>query len=277
MLQKLLRNRFVKVGLIMIGLAVGLVGLKVYEHRLYDRADLSSGHTNIIEPQKADSLLNLATQTRRAIGSEKETLSGAEAAETGLPPDNYYGDPLYRIPGIAYETVYTSAGTRDSVPVLPPEKYDRLNEAFDTYQAKHGKSLSNAEAAEIEIDILTGDMSLLDAAKYIKVVRGEPYLKYAREFAECALSENPNDFKTLLVWTELQSTGTQKKVDGYYKLLETNPNSVRVLVGLATNLDETHRDEKIRLLEKAMEFLGDDIHQGAAVRELLETVRNQNI
>jgi hypothetical protein len=271
MLRKLFRNRFISVGLFVL---VGLAAFNSCKHYPYDKADIGSGHDSIIEPQKANRLSDSAVQSFYGIGAERKALSGAEAAETGLPPDNYYGDPFYWIPGIAYETVHTSAGTRDSVPVLPPEKYDRLNEAFDAYQAKYGKSLSNAEAAKVEIDILTEGMSVLDAAKYIKVVRGEPYLEYAREFAECALSENTNDFETLLIWTELQSAGTPEKIEGYYNLLKIAPNSARVLVGLATNLDETHIDEKIRLLEKAVEFLGDDTDQGPAVRELLKTTKD---
>ena len=276
MLQKLLRNRFAKIGLIGVGLVVGgLTVLKIYEYHQQDGPDISRNYDYDIQPQKTDRLADKAiARSYDRSGIEVVAFSEGNVTETEPIPDNYYGDLFYWIAGMTYETVYTSHGERSSIPVLSPEKYDEVSAAFDAYREKHDKSLSDTEAAEIEVEILTEGMSALDAAKYIKVAReGALYLKYAREFAECALSDNPDDFQTLLVWTELQPAGTEEKVKGYKRLLEMNPNFVRALVGLATNLDQTYQDKKVRLLEKAVTLLNHDVHQRSAVRELLKTVK----
>lgn len=182
------------------------------------------------------------------------------------PPVDYHGDPLYWISGVEYELVCGSNGEIDSYPIIPDEKSEQISEAFTRYRAKQGKRVSNEQAAEIEVKVLTEGMSALDAAKYIKVTFGGPlYLNYAREFADRALNENPDDFNVRLIWTELQPTRSEKKIKAYRKLMKIEPNHARVLFGLAMNVSDVK--ESIGYLEKA-KAINDEVYQRQVLTEL---------
>lgn len=111
---------------------------------------------------------------------------------------------------------------------------------------------------EERIENLTAGMDALTAARFLyKLNRGRVgrYAPYIRELTAQALTENPNDFDTILLWTRLQprksyAHNPEQEV-GYRKLLEIDPNSVSALVGLADAIYWVQPEEAIEHLEKA--------------------------
>ena len=99
-----------------------------------------------------------------------------------------------------------------------------------------------------EVDILVEGLDALSAAKFLKTLGG--YAAYAREYADKALAENPDDFETLLVWTKLRVDDEEREY-GYRRLLEMAPNSITVLTGLGCLLANDAPEEAIEHLEKA--------------------------
>ena len=109
---------------------------------------------------------------------------------------------------------------------------------------------------EERIEALTAGMDAFTAAKYLYDnhygANTEPYI---RRFAAQALSENPNDFDTLLLYTNLlpykRNAHNPEREAGFRKLLEINPNSLSALVGLAETIYWFQPEEAIEHLEKA--------------------------
>ena len=98
------------------------------------------------------------------------------------------------------------------------------------------------------MDILAEGLDTLSAAKFLKALGG--YNKYAREYADKALAENPDDFEALLVWTQLRVDDEEREY-GYRRLLEMDPNSITALTGLGYLLANDAPEEAIEHLEKA--------------------------
>ncbi len=109
---------------------------------------------------------------------------------------------------------------------------------------------------EERIEALTAGMDAFTAAKYLYDnhygANTEPYI---RRFAAQALSENPNDFDTLLLWVRLQPSKSYahnpEREAGFRKLLEIDPNSLSALVGLGAAIYWVQPEEAISYLEKA--------------------------
>ena len=178
------------------------------------------------------------------------TIYSALIPKGASPPDEYHGDILYWIPGMEYETIVNVDGTRESKIVLPDhkEKNDRVHKALGKLKVEYaaqGKSASDEEARQISIEIWTDGFSALNAAKFLGAGGGALDGKYAIEFAQKALDENPNDFHTLYLWSILHDFNggpfynrelEDKAESGYRRLLEMNPNSVPVLHSLGYHL-----------------------------------------
>ena len=114
------------------------------------------------------------------------------------PPDDYHGDPLYRIEGMQYETLITTSNEGYiSSPVIPPEKLNRIYDVYDLPYREETKHLTREQLHQLAVEILVEGLSALDPAKFL-VAYGF-YEKYAGEYAQQALAENPNDFNTLYV------------------------------------------------------------------------------
>ena len=190
--------------------------------------------------------------------------------ETGEPPsDKYYGDPLFWIPGMAYETFYSAPDEPYSKPILftTAERTRRIDARYGELLSVQSEKLTPVEDATLyhqaTVDILTEGMSALDAAKVLAMKLG---YNEARPFAQVALDTNPDDFHTLLLWTTLQfdpvpesyleeKAWRERAVAGYRRLLEMNPNSARVTHDLGRILSRADEfEESVHLLKKAAQL-----------------------
>lgn len=138
-------------------------------------------------------------------------------------------------------------------PEIPAEKRQRISELYDRHSPDRDNVNRNADWATAgppreEVDILAEGLDPLSAAKFLKALGG--YGKYASEYADKALAENPDDFETLLVWTKLRFDDEEREY-GYRRLLEMDPNSITVLTGLGSLLANDAPEEAIEHLEKA--------------------------
>lgn len=250
-----------------VGMTVPTLGLILSSCAGYfplrsQRADLQNATKTPLHVESEPKVVLTSTSIPSTVPDPREKA----VLNKSNPPVDYHGDPLYWISGVEYEIVCGSNGEIASYPIIPDEKSEQISEAFTRYRAKQGKRVSNEQAAEIEVKVLTEGMSALDAAKYIKVTfSGPPYLNYAREFADCALNENPDDFDVRLIWTELQPTRSEKKIEAYRKLMRIEPNHARVLFGLAMNVSDVK--ESIGYLEKA-KAINDEVYQRQVLTEL---------
>lgn len=141
------------------------------------------------------------------------------------------------------------------IPEISEEKRKRISALYagyignDSYIRNRDPSWAKDGPPQEEIDILVEGLDNLSAAKYLKAL---VYNDYAREYAEKALAENPNDFETLFIWTRLRPPNEDAdRIAGYRKLLEMDPNFVPALVGLGSKLKEDSPEEAIELLLKA--------------------------
>ena len=170
-------------------------------------------------------------------------------------PDDYKGNPYLYIPNIEYETHIRSHLGEISAPLLSPHIQQKLDEMYiwaedDKMMTKEGPT-TKEEYTRMRLDIIAEGFSDLDMAKYLILV-GYPDDKYVKEYAQKALNANPNDYQTLYVWTQAQ-TEQAKRVIGYRKLFEQNPNSSEILFFLGTHLawEGKTRGEA----EKAIDYL----------------------
>ena len=136
------------------------------------------------------------------------------------------------------------------IPEISEEKRKRISALYYGYSWDRDPSWAKDGPPQEEIDILVEGLDNLSAAKYLKTLGG--YNDYAREYAEKALAENPDDFETLFIWTRLQERSEDDKREaGYRRLLEMDPNFVPALVGLGSMLKKDSPEEAIELLQKA--------------------------
>ena len=138
-------------------------------------------------------------------------------------------------------------------PEIPAEKRQRISELYDRHSPDRNNVNRDADWATAgppreEVDILAEGLDNLSAAKFLKALGGHG--KYASEYADKALAENPDDFETLLVWTKLRFDDEEREY-GYRRLLEMDPNSITVLTGLGSLLANDAPEEAIEHLEKA--------------------------
>lgn len=203
----------------------------------------------------------------------------AGITETGEPPpDDYYGDPLYWIPGMAYETLHNPSYGSFSDPVWPPSEEigsriaAREEELFKAYDGEIEDSpVKSRVFRQAELEVISESMSPLHAAKYLGAIGSSLYADKARELAQVALDANPDDFHTLLLWTTLQyepddEASRKRAVAGYRRLLEMKPNSARVRYDLGNLLSDYQEfEESIRLLETSAQ-LDPRFSEGAFLR-----------
>lgn len=156
-----------------------------------------------------------------------------------------------RKPSVATRSRYAPQGL--GPPEIPAEKRQRISELYDRHSPDRDNVNRDADWATTgppreEVDILVEGLDTLSAAKFLKALGG--YGKYASEYADKALAENPDDFETLLVWTKLRFDDEEREY-GYRRLLEMDPNSITVLTGLGSLLANDAPEEAIEHLEKA--------------------------
>ena len=149
----------------------------------------------------------------------------------------------------------TAPSTNYSAPEISAEKRQRISELYDRHSPDRDNVNRDADWATTgppreEVNILADGLDALRAAKFLKALGG--YAAYAREYADKALAANPDDFETLLVWTQFRNSDEQtEEIAGYRRLLEMNPNSIPALVGLGRRLARNAPEEAIEVLERA--------------------------
>ena len=149
----------------------------------------------------------------------------------------------------------TATRAHYSPPEISAEKRQRISELYDRHSpdrdnVNRDAAWATAGPPREEVDILVEGLDALRAAKFLKALGG--YSPYAREYADKALAENPDDFETLLVWTQFRNSDEQtEEIAGYRRLLEMNPNSIPALVGLGRRLARNEPEEAIEVLERA--------------------------
>ena len=195
------------------------------------------------------------------------TTPTAGSTETGeVPPDDYYGDPLYWIPGIDYETVGSTGGLPSSVPILPPEKQRRLEALRGVYWGPDGKPLTADQRARMELEVVAEGMAAVDVAKLIVEIGWWPNrYEYAREFLQQAIEEDLDNFEAHLLAVELHDGSLEEMEAEYRRLLEQRPNSLPVLVNLGAIVKD--HAEAIGYFEKAVQLSPTYLH-GYALAQL---------
>ena len=129
-------------------------------------------------------------------------------------------------------------------PHLPEEKLQRIREMKSelSRQWRSGEIESEEYSRlymERRLEILTEGMSALGATKYLKA-RSDT--GGASLFAEKALAENPDDFETLLLYSQLQHDKAKREA-GFRRLVQLYPTSHEALKGLAIRLEGSGRPE----------------------------------
>lgn len=191
-------------------------------------------------------------------------------------PDYYKGDPYFYIPSIEYE-IHTSTADGDvSYPLLSlqiQQKLDNLGvwSASGQIMTEAGP-ITQEQRTRMEYDIIAEGFSDLEMAQFI-ILTGlsDTSVKYAAEYAQKALDENPNDYETLYVWTRVQMDPA-KSEQGYRRLVDMNPNSAYLLLMLGRNLvswenPQTDTKEGITYLKRSA-ALAPDLKNGLALRVL---------
>ena len=251
-------------------LAVFLFCVGIY---LYTRWENARFEVQLVQPKPASSppLETSATPPHTAGGhwhgdewhAEPHETPGAQKASpgTGLetatpyitaktPPDDYHGDPLYWIEGMQYETVGLSSGGVGSIPVLPPEKLARYNDASSTW-GDNGERLTPEERQRRMIEVLAEGLSHLDTAKLLaegSYISG--HLSHAREYAQRAIAVDPSNFEAYLVRADLLPPAELEAE--YRRLVEWKPNSVIALLNLGATVKDDR--EAIRYLERSAQL-----------------------
>ncbi len=152
-----------------------------------------------------------------------------------------------------YKTVGTP-GQEHTLPILPNQSpSSRYRKLIRELTEERGEELSAKEQEYIANKIAFGDLPPLDAAKCMLANAGGGDL-YLQEVAQQALDENPNDFHTLLIWTDAQPYDSENREKGYRQLLQMRPNAAYVLLMLGECMKFKNRQESIELYKKAAQY-----------------------
>ncbi len=162
------------------------------------------------------------------------------------PPFAYYGNPIYWIPSLQYETKGPPGG-EETYPTLPNKMDELYIQEYRKLSKESGESLTLEQLYTIQ-KMKTKDLSLTEAAMYWI------HSSTAKRLAQDALDENPNDYHTLLIWSEAQGIDHQNKEKGYRQLLQMRPNAAYVLYRLGQILKFKNKKESIQLLKKAVQY-----------------------
>ena len=193
------------------------------------------------------------------------------------PPNEFYSDSLYWVPGWDIRSESYADGHGDSY-LIPPERYPggyeerraRVKEQRKAREKELGRTLTDNEERRISAYIYTEGLSNLHAAKFLANGRSP----YAVEFAQKAHEENPDDFHTLFLLAHLQGIHeNQEKYEplaaaNFRRILERYPNVARIHYEYARTgayRDIVPRMERIAHLEKSLEldpilFYGDTLN-----------------
>ena len=178
------------------------------------------------------------------------------------PPFEYYGNLVYWVPHMEYHNPLASDHTLPIIQDKYPTSYYR--QVKRELAEKRGEALSAEEEGYIADKLYFGHLPPLDAAKCM-LANGGSGSPYLLEIVQQALDENPNDFHTLLIWTEAQLQKSENREKGYRRLLQMRPNSAYVLFQLGRCIWFKNSPESIQLFKKAVQF-APNIRLGARAR-----------
>ncbi len=139
---------------------------------------------------------------------------------------------------------------------LPQEKLDRIAQETDTSKIPDWDISGYApdtwldEMLQKRVNILTEDMDTISAFKLLKVLPDRRYKKYAREFAQRAIDENP-DFLEGRLYLVHKGPDLARSAAEYRDILRDFPESKGALTGLGNSLAMDHPVEAIYHLKRA--------------------------
>ena len=169
------------------------------------------------------------------------------------PPFNFYNNPVYWIPHLEYMTAPHGIGYKSS-PIIPDYDVNVFNKKIEELEKERGAPVSRDEQSYIMHKMRFGNLRPLNAAKVMKSRGIGSHNRYLLEVAQQALDANPNDFHTLLIWSEMQPYQSKSSERGYRQLLEMRPNSAYVLLRLGLTIRFENRQESIQLFKKAVQY-----------------------
>ena len=185
------------------------------------------------------------------------------------PPFEYYGNLVYWVPHMEYHNPLASDHT---LPIIQ-DKYptSHYRQVMQDLAEERGEALSAEEEEYIADKLYFGHLPPLDAAKCM-LANGGSGSPYLLKIVQQALDENPNDFHTLLIWTEAQLQKSENREKGYRQLLQMRPNAARVLLMLGRTLvsnenSQTDIEEGIGYLKKSA-ALAPDLYGETAYHSL---------
>ncbi|MCG9129848.1 hypothetical protein JT359_19835 [Candidatus Poribacteria bacterium] len=177
------------------------------------------------------------------------------------PPFVFYNNPVYWVPELNYTKEWDGInhGPIDnyrSFPDIPALDVKVFNTKIEQLRKERGGHLSRVERGYIYRKMGYSHLTPLNAAKAMLSVgtnspNNNPYLL---EVAQHALDANPDDFHTLLIWTEAQPYKSENIERGYRQLLQKRPNNAYVLLRLGLTLRFKNRQESIELFKKAVQY-----------------------
>ena len=191
------------------------------------------------------------------------------------PPDEFYSDPLFWVPGWDIRSEPYADGHGDSYSILPKalsEEKPRYKELHKAREKELGRSLTQDDIYRLIADIYSEGLSNLYAAKYL----GAGNNPYAVEFAQKAHEENPDDFHTLFLLAHLQDAHQNEQkyahlaVANFRRLLAMNPNVARAHYEYANAggyNDYVPRKERIAHFEKSF-LLDPTLFHGTTLNRL---------
>ncbi len=188
------------------------------------------------------------------------------------PPFDYYGDPVFWVPDLEYKIVGFQ-GQETSYPIIPDKDVDVYNARIKALEEERGEPLSRDEKNYISYEMRYGHLSPLDAVKAMYTVGIGSGSQYLLEVAQQALDANPNDFHTLLIWTNIQPYLSDSAETGYRQLLQMRPTHAYVLFWLGKTVRYKNREESIQLFKKAVQY-APSIGYGMASAKLSVHVRD---
>lgn len=187
--------------------------------------------SKIIAEEIANAVLDL-----RSIDENDQV----ELIQPPIVPDDFLGDPYFYIPNISYQILISSNGGSFSVPMVSDDIVAKLHDIYEWRVKNLGKSFT-FDKTRVRVEIMVRGLSPLDAAKFLHLEGNYP--KFAMEYAQQAIDENPDDYTTLHVWTYVQEDRALRE-RGLRSLLSMNPRSPKLNLDLGFYLVHSDREQE---------------------------------
>lgn len=173
------------------------------------------------------------------------------------PSFTIYNNPVYWIPELEYKTVWSGIyNHRDnyySSPDIPDYDVNVFNTRIAELEKERGEPVPEKERMYIGAKMKYGHLTPLNAAK--AMLPGSIHTnQYLSDVVQQALDANPNDFHTLLIWTEAQPYQSETQKEGYRRLHQMRPNNPYVSLRYGLTIRYDNRQKSIELFKKAVQY-----------------------